>query len=177
MVKQAKLWSHLLNSAGKYAILSKYTSSKRLRDESFINNTNPGSLNHKVTSNINRSLDMATQKEPNLLIPFFKGTGSDHQGRTLAEILEWPDELLEDCHDYIQTLFPLPEASRFSWKSALIDVEVFEAFKSSQQLRGGLRKAFCRMLSFYGLECTMHLGDLQVLIPSSVENTQETHGH
>lgn len=102
--------------------------------------------------------------ESNILISFFNGAGRDHQHRSLEEILQWPDELLERCHDYIQTLFPLPESSRFSWTSELIDEEVFNAFRATEKLRDNLRRAFDRILSFYGLESLVHDGKVVVCI-------------
>lgn len=111
---------------------------------------------------------MATQDEPNILIPFYQGTGGDHQDRKLDEILSWPDQLLEDCHDYIQTLFPLPEASRFAWSATLVDRHVFEAFRARPELRAGLRRSFNRMLSFYGLEAITQDGNMVVRVSISI---------
>ena len=46
------------------------------------------------------------------LVKFYRGSGTDHAGRTLDEILTWDDAALESVHDYIQWLFPNPDASR-----------------------------------------------------------------
>ena len=51
---------------------------------------------------------------PSRIIGFYNGTESDHRGRCLREIQEWPDDQLESVHDYIQWLFPLPEPSGFN---------------------------------------------------------------
>jgi hypothetical protein len=48
---------------------------------------------------------------PMTLVSFYDGSGPDGNGRTLEEILQWDAEKLERSHDYIQTLFPLPEKS------------------------------------------------------------------
>jgi hypothetical protein len=48
---------------------------------------------------------------PLTLISFYDGSGTDGRGRTLAQILDWDADKLESRHDYIQTLFPLPEES------------------------------------------------------------------
>ncbi|TMJ38226.1 MAG: hypothetical protein E6G87_06875, partial [Alphaproteobacteria bacterium] len=45
---------------------------------------------------------------------FLTGEGHDHRGRFLADVLAFDNAILERSHDYIQWLFPLPEASRFS---------------------------------------------------------------
>lgn len=86
------------------------------------------------------------------LVSFFEGTEVDYRGRKLSDILAWPDDKLELSHDYIQTVFPLPEESRINWSAILIDREVFDAFHSQPKLRTKLREAFTRMLSFYGFK-------------------------
>ena len=48
------------------------------------------------------------------LITFYRGSGTDHAGRRIDEILSWDDAALESVHDYIQWLFPLDEPSRFN---------------------------------------------------------------
>jgi hypothetical protein len=75
-----------------------------------------------------------------MLIRFYDPVikGADEQGRTLEDILAWNDATLERTHNYIQTLFPLPEPSSTTDKAPLVTLEVRQAFK--------------RMLTFYGLE-------------------------
>jgi hypothetical protein len=59
---------------------------------------------------------------------------------------------LEAEHDYIQTLFPIPETSMIVGRSApIIDGEVFNAFRSRPELQARLKDAFNRILWFYGL--------------------------
>jgi hypothetical protein len=86
------------------------------------------------------------------LIAFFEGSGGDFRGRKFSDILKWSDVELEASHDYIQTLFPLPEASQVIWSAAIIDRKVFDAFHAQPELRGKLRAALTRMLSFYGFQ-------------------------
>lgn len=88
------------------------------------------------------------------LVLFFQGTAGDYRGRKLDDILQWTDAQLESSHDYIQTLFPLPETSGVNWNAPIIDREVFDAFRDPEnaQLRDTLRTAFERILRFYGLE-------------------------
>jgi hypothetical protein len=82
---------------------------------------------------------------PNLRAP-------DPNNRTLAQILAWPDSDLEHHHDYIQTLFPLPEPSPFNPYAPTIDKPTFDHFRSDPSLRAQLRKALVRMLTFYGFQ-------------------------
>lgn len=77
---------------------------------------------------------------------------ADIHGRTLSSILMWSDAELEDCHNYIQTLFPLPEPSFFSPDAPLISSGVFTAFRTNPELRNRLKESFCRMLTFYGFK-------------------------
>lgn len=101
--------------------------------------------NHHLTS---------PQMAQHPLLKFFQGAAGDYKGRKLVDILDWTDDQLESSHDYIQTLFPLPEASGVNWNAPIIDREVFETFRSAEneQLRGMLKMAFERILKFYGLE-------------------------
>ena len=55
------------------------------------------------------------------LVAFYRGEAADYQGRTLHDIWNWNDRRLEDRHDYIQVLFPLPEPSQFNARAPLLD--------------------------------------------------------
>jgi len=48
----------------------------------------------------------------NLLTSFLTDAGIDAAGRTHADNIAMTDEELENNHDFIQWLFPLPEPSR-----------------------------------------------------------------
>ncbi|MCJ1470750.1 hypothetical protein MMC07_009397 [Pseudocyphellaria aurata] len=88
------------------------------------------------------------------IIRFYDPTirAADLQGRTLSTILAWSDDKLEDCHDYIQNLFPLPEPSIFNPDAPVISSGVFTAFRTRPELRNRLKESFRRMLKFYGLK-------------------------
>lgn len=47
-------------------------------------------------------------------LDFYLGTGTDHRGRTLWQIVQKSDAWIEETHDYIQWLFPLSEPSQFN---------------------------------------------------------------
>jgi hypothetical protein len=82
-------------------------------------------------------------------IMFLSGEGGDHRGRSLAELLALDDAALEHLHDYVQWLFPLPEASRFNaWAPVLAAAEIVE-LRSSDAAKANLRRATARMLAFY----------------------------
>ena len=109
--------------------------------------------------------------EPGTLIAFYEDTGSDVRGRQLSDILRWGVNKLESSHDYIQTLFPLPERSGVNDRAPIIDRHVFEAFRARPELQDKLRDAFRKMLWFYGFE--LHAEECKLVVSRySPENCQ-----
>jgi hypothetical protein len=92
------------------------------------------------------------QVEVSRLIQFYLGEVPDSEGRTIHDILNFSLHDLEVIHDYIQWLFPLRERSRFNPKAPLLSDQDIRAFRASDVLKGTLRKAFSKMLDFYGFE-------------------------
>lgn len=90
----------------------------------------------------------------NRLLAFYYGSHPDSHGRMLAEILKQDDHWLEVCHNYIQWLFPTREFSRVTPDAPVLDKTTMEAFQTDELLRGHLRAALIRILSFYGLKLT-----------------------
>ncbi|HEX3986359.1 MAG TPA: opioid growth factor receptor-related protein [Acidobacteriaceae bacterium] len=91
---------------------------------------------------------------PHPLIAFYRDGARDDRGRTLAEILAWPDDRLESVHDFIQWLFPLPERSGANPGAPTLDAATIEAFHGTTAMRDRLHQAFERMLLLYGLAWT-----------------------
>lgn len=88
----------------------------------------------------------------NRIASFYEGSGTDHAGRRLADIVGWPDARLEAVHDFIQWLFPLPEPSPVNPLAPVLDRQTIQAFRARPELVGNLRGSLERMLRFYGLE-------------------------
>src|SRR6202034_1792343 len=88
------------------------------------------------------------------IIGFYSGTEPDHRGRYLHEIQKWTDDQLESVHDFIQWLFPLPERSGANPVAPVLDENAIQTFRNSAQMKERLRRAFLRMLTFYGLTWT-----------------------
>jgi hypothetical protein len=88
------------------------------------------------------------------LIAFYRGTAHDSESRSLHDLWAWDDDRLEDVHDFIQWLFPLPEPSQFNPDAPLLTRDDIAAFKDDAILQGNLRKSFQRILSFLGLSET-----------------------
>ncbi len=84
------------------------------------------------------------------IVSFYSG-GKDDAGRTLSEILGWPDYYLEVTHDFIQWLFPTRQPSAVNPSAPLVTAETAAAFHARPELRDGLLAALDRMLAFYGL--------------------------
>jgi hypothetical protein len=86
------------------------------------------------------------------LLDFYRGEGTDREGRRLAEIWAWSDDDLEAVHDFIQWLFPLPEPSQFNPDAPLLREEEMAAFRSEPLLRSNVQQSFKRILTFLGLK-------------------------
>jgi len=80
---------------------------------------------------------------------FLTGIGRDHRGRSLAEVLAFDDSALEQHHDYIQWLFPLPEASRINMSAPILSREDIATIRLDSEVRTNLLNASNRMLAFY----------------------------
>lgn len=93
----------------------------------------------------------------NQLISFYTDPngGRDSKGRTLSEILQFPNHQLERHHDYIQWLFPLPEPSSYIWGAPKIDRATAHAFRTRVELRNRLRESLVCMASFYGFKVVL----------------------
>jgi hypothetical protein len=84
-----------------------------------------------------------------VLADFLAGRSPDAHGRSHADILAYPDAELERRHDFIQGLFPLPEASRAVPGSPILGQEDIDAIRLSEASQGNLAAAASRMLAFY----------------------------
>ena len=86
------------------------------------------------------------------LVAFFRGTGTDHRGRRLDDVLARDDRWLETTHDFVQWLFPLRTPSGVLPGAPLLDDATEAAFRGDEALQRNLGRAFARMLRFYGFE-------------------------
>ncbi|QJQ96031.1 MULTISPECIES: opioid growth factor receptor-related protein [Halomonadaceae] len=86
------------------------------------------------------------------LIRFYTGQDADHKGRKVEEIWALSAFWLEHTHDYIQWLFPIPEASRFNGFAPVLDDEARAAFANDESLRANQRRSLDVMLAFFGLQ-------------------------
>lgn len=63
----------------------------------------------------------------NKLISFYRNE-SEGPGFTLEQIWKWDNNQLEQCHDYIQWLFPLKEPSAYNPNAPLLDEDTIIKF-------------------------------------------------
>ena len=80
---------------------------------------------------------------------FLAGTGRDDRGRLAAEVLDFSDERLEQVHDYIQWLFPLPTRSGAQPGAPVLTQAEIAAIRADGHAQDTLKRASERMLSFY----------------------------
>lgn len=93
--------------------------------------------------------------------------------------MAWSNSQLENSHNYIQMLFPLPEGSPYNWEAPVIDLETMKAFRARRELRERLRMSFERMLTFYGFTTSTHAkveggGEKSVEVNKGQEQEQST---
>ncbi len=85
------------------------------------------------------------------IINFYRGTGTDVQGRFLKDYFGQGDGWLEECHDHIQWMFPLPEPSMFNPDAPILTDEDIAVFKTDLDTFGSLPVVRCvgMMIDFY----------------------------
>ena len=87
-----------------------------------------------------------------LLLAFYRHQAPDHRGRWLQEIWRMPAPWLEQTHDYIQWLFPLPEPSSVNPKAPRLTTESRAEFLRDSALGPAMLRSLWLMLDFLGLE-------------------------
>jgi hypothetical protein len=85
------------------------------------------------------------------LIGFYRGGETDAAGRSIEDIWAWDHRRLEMIHDYIQWLFPLPDASRFNPAAPLLTAADAQTFRDDPALQARVLKSLDVMLDFLGL--------------------------
>ena len=84
------------------------------------------------------------------IVEFYSSRRADSEGRQIEKIWGFSPSELEDVHDYIQWLFPLPEASAFNWDAPILTADDIRIFRADDELKKNLSKSFDVMLAFYG---------------------------
>ena len=155
------------------------TQSIRYEDTFAVNQTADSKL-EKLRQNSKLEVeDMITSGHQDPLIVRFYDPAikaKDRHGRTLDDILDFSDRVLENSHDYIQILFPLPETSLFQMTAPVITRPVFDAFRSRPELRAEMRRAWEKMMNFYGFEVQKvneEVDEKQQAVPEMTESNEQ----
>lgn len=114
-------------------------------------------------------VDARSSDPTELLLPFFRGTGTDIQGRCLAEIRGYDFERMEVVHDYVQWMFPTDENSMFNLCAPLLTPSIQRAFAEDAELRRELRLNFERFCQFLGLEVEGDERDVRVAVGANFQ--------
>lgn len=85
------------------------------------------------------------------LLDYYRGTGTDAEGRRLSDTWPWSDARLESVHNFIQWWFPTPERSQYNAAAPLLSPDDIAAFHEEPELRAQLRRSLERILAFLGL--------------------------
>jgi opioid growth factor receptor-like protein len=85
------------------------------------------------------------------LLEFHRLRGRDSEGRMLSEIWEWDEDGLENCHDFIQWMFPLAEPSSVNADAPLVTKEEELAFRREPELETARKRSLSVFLQFLGL--------------------------
>ena len=83
---------------------------------------------------------------------FYADIAGDHQGRLITQIWQFDLQQLESCHDYIQWLFPLDQASQYNPSAPLLTRTDLDEFHHSLVLKNNLLRSLDMMLEFYGFQ-------------------------
>lgn len=84
------------------------------------------------------------------ILKFYTGDIATRQGIKIIHVLGADDKFLEECHDFIQWLFPLTEPSKFNPDAPLLTEEDIQAFKNKVELRETFMQALVRFMRFLG---------------------------
>ncbi|NVJ48836.1 MAG: hypothetical protein HWE13_11875 [Gammaproteobacteria bacterium] len=83
-------------------------------------------------------------------IAFYRHQAGDHRERSLVEIWTMTFDELEQEHDFIQWLFPLPEPSPVNPHAPLLDEQVIAQAASCDLVQENLLRSFDTMAAFWG---------------------------
>lgn len=88
--------------------------------------------------------------DENLILQFHQGQRANGSGIWFRDVLEvFVQRHFEGVHDYIQWCFPLPEPSQKQPQTPVLSRRELEAFRASDDLKDGIRKALAVMRKFY----------------------------
>ena len=97
-------------------------------------------------------MNKLVQNTKSSILHFLLGNGTDNRGRHLSDLWKKGNFFLETCHDYIQWMFPLNEASKHNSKAPVLTVEEIAFIRKDETIQENMLRSLDVMLRFYGLE-------------------------
>lgn len=91
-----------------------------------------------------------TASNQNRWVDFYQHKAADHRNRTLLDLWTQTFDELEQNHDFIQWLFPLPEPSPVNPHAPLLDPTTLAAAQQSEQVKQNLLRSYDTMAAFWG---------------------------
>ena len=92
------------------------------------------------------------------LTDYYRGEAVDTEGRKLQQAWDmW--NYWEQCHDFIQWVFPLPEPSDFNPNAPLLSKDDIKIFQSDPEIRKNLIHSTELLLKFFGIKLEIVDGD------------------
>ena len=89
---------------------------------------------------------------------FLLGQGPDNKGRFYSSILTFDDQMWDECHDFIQWLFPLPVESKHARFSPVLTHQDIEDLWNNSVVQINLINFANRFCSFLGINIFMPSG-------------------
>jgi DNA topoisomerase I len=86
------------------------------------------------------------------LIAFYLNQRPNHSGYMFNEIMSWSKLKLEQKHDFIQALFPLPTKSKYVPDVPVLTESALKEFQNNDIVRLNVIKAYLKMMNFFGYE-------------------------
>jgi len=83
------------------------------------------------------------------IVDYYTAEGRDSGGRKFTDFMCLGADQLESCHDYIQWVFPLTEASRYNLDAPILTDADIQVLQADQLAQRRLWRAFAKMLDFY----------------------------
>ena len=110
------------------------------------------------------------QENRSKLLDFYAGIGADNRGRKIENIWTWSHEKLEQSHDFIQWIFPLPEVSSFNPDAPVLTVGDIINIRRSEVLKDRVLRSLDLMLAFYGFVRIQNKANTSIITSQDYEN-------
>lgn len=104
------------------------------------------------------------------IVEFYRGTGTDHRGRSLEDIWSFSLAELESVHDFIQWLFPTVKRSAYNPWAPVLDDGSIAGLRSIPDLVDRLHRSLDVMLAFYGLQRLAEGATVAIREASTIED-------